>query len=34
MMDLGIRNFYVSNLPLARASATLQAILERVGALA
>jgi len=34
MMDLGIRNFYVSNLPLARASATLNAILERVGALA
>ncbi len=34
MMDLGIRNFYVSNLPLAGASATLQAILERVGALA
>jgi hypothetical protein len=34
MMDLGARTFYVSNLPLARASATLQAILERVGALA
>jgi len=34
MMDLGIRNFYVSNLPLGRASATLHAILERVGALA
>lgn len=34
MMDLGLRNFYVSNLPLARASATLNAILERVGALA
>jgi hypothetical protein len=34
MMDLGIRDFYVSNLPLARASATLHAILERVGALA
>lgn len=34
VMDLGIRNFYVSNLPLARASATLNAILERVGALA
>ena len=34
MMDLGIRNFYVSNLPLASASATLNAILERVGALA
>lgn len=34
MMDLGIRNFYVSNLPLASTSATLNAILERVGALA
>jgi hypothetical protein len=34
MMDLGLRNFYVSNLPLASASATLNAILERVGALA
>lgn len=34
MMDLGIRNFYVSNLPLATAPATLNAILERVGALA
>lgn len=34
MMDLGVRNFYVSNLPLARASVTLNAILERVGALA
>jgi 5,10-methylenetetrahydrofolate reductase len=34
MMDLGLRNFYISNLPLARASATLNAILERVGALA
>ncbi|OFW01381.1 MAG: hypothetical protein A3I61_18085 [Acidobacteria bacterium RIFCSPLOWO2_02_FULL_68_18] len=34
MMDLGLRNFYVSNLPLARASATLTAILDRVGALA
>jgi hypothetical protein len=33
MMDLGIRNFYISNLPLPRASATLHAILERVGAL-
>ncbi|MGH9257253.1 MAG: hypothetical protein ACRD3C_22065 [Vicinamibacterales bacterium] len=32
MMDLGIRRFYVSNLPLARASSTLNAILERVGA--
>lgn len=34
MLDLGIRNFYVSNLPLAHASTTLNAILERVGALA
>jgi len=34
MMDLGIRNFYLSNLPLGRSSATLHAILERVGALA
>jgi hypothetical protein len=34
MMDLGVRHFYVSNLPLHRASATLGAILERVGALA
>lgn len=32
MMDLGARHFYISNLPLLRASATLQAILERVGA--
>jgi len=31
MMDLGIRHFYISNLPLARARATLHAILERVG---
>lgn len=31
MMDIGARHFYISNLPLARASATLQAILERVG---
>jgi hypothetical protein len=34
MMDLGVRHFYISNLPLGRASATLTAILERVGALA
>ena len=34
MMDLGARHFYISNLPLARASSTLNAILERVGALA
>jgi hypothetical protein len=31
MMDLGARHFYISNLPLASASATLAAILERVG---
>jgi hypothetical protein len=31
MMDIGIRHFYVSNLPLARATSTLHAILERVG---
>jgi len=34
VMDLGVRHFYISNLPLARASSTLNAILERVGALA
>ena len=34
MMDLGVRHFYISNLPLARTSATLNAILERVGATA
>ena len=34
MMDVGVRHFYVSNLPLLRASSTLNAILERVGALA
>jgi hypothetical protein len=34
MMDLGIRHFYISNLPLHRASITLNAILEKVGALA
>jgi 5,10-methylenetetrahydrofolate reductase len=31
MMDLGVRHFYISNLPLLRASTTLNAILERVG---
>ena len=31
MMDIGIRHFYISNLPLGRATATLHAILERVG---
>jgi hypothetical protein len=31
MMDIGIRHFYISNLPLARATSTLHAILERVG---
>lgn len=30
MMDLGARHFYISNLPLLRASQTLNAILERV----
>jgi hypothetical protein len=34
MMDLGVRQFYISNLPLCRASTTLNAILEKVGALA
>ena len=34
MMDVGARHFYISNLPLLRASSTLSAILERVGALA
>ena len=33
MMDVGVRRFYVSNLPLRRASATLNAILDKVGAL-
>lgn len=32
MMDIGVRHFYISNLPLGRATATLHAILERVGA--
>jgi hypothetical protein len=31
MLDVGIRHFYISNLPLPRAAATLNAILERVG---
>jgi hypothetical protein len=31
MMDIGVRHFYISNLPLARAPSTLHAILERVG---
>lgn len=31
MTDVGVRHFYISNLPLGRASATLHAILERVG---
>jgi hypothetical protein len=31
MMDIGVRHFYISNLPLLRASATLNAILEKVG---
>ena len=34
MIDLGAQHFYISNLPLDRAPATLNAILERVGALA
>ena len=34
MMDLGVRHFYISNLPLHRASSTLNAILEKVGAMA
>ena len=34
MIDVGARHFYISNLPLHRASTTLSAILERVGALA
>jgi 5,10-methylenetetrahydrofolate reductase len=32
LMDLGIRHFYISNLPPSRASSTLNAILERIGA--
>lgn len=31
MMELGVRHFYISNLPLASATATLSTILERVG---
>jgi hypothetical protein len=31
MMDIGVRHFYISNLPLGQATATLHAILERVG---
>jgi hypothetical protein len=34
MIDIGVRHFYISNLPLHRASVTLTAILDRVGALA
>ena len=34
MMDVGARHFYISNLPLIGAASTLNAILERVGALA
>ncbi len=34
MMDIGVRHFYISNLPLMSASTTLNAILERVGAIA
>jgi hypothetical protein len=32
MMDIGVRHFYISNLPVSRTSATLNAILERVAA--
>ncbi len=31
MLDIGVRHFYVSNLPLARAHQTLAAIIERAG---
>ena len=31
MMDIGVRHFYISNLPLLGATATLTAILEKVG---
>ncbi len=31
MTDLGVRHFYISNLPLTNAPATLSAILERTG---
>jgi hypothetical protein len=33
MLDVGVRHFYISNLPLLGASATLSAIIERVGPL-
>jgi len=31
MLDIGVRHFYISNLPLARAQTTLMAIMDRVG---
>jgi hypothetical protein len=31
MLDVGVRHFYISNLPLRGTAATLNAILERVG---
>jgi 5,10-methylenetetrahydrofolate reductase len=31
LMDIGARHFYVSNLPLGRATSTLHAVMERVG---
>jgi len=31
MLDVGARHFYISNLPLARADVTLEAIMERAG---
>jgi len=31
MLDVGARHFYISNLPLARAQSTLEAIMERAG---
>jgi hypothetical protein len=34
MTDIGVRHFYISNLPLIGAASTLNAVLERVGALA
>jgi hypothetical protein len=34
LLDLGVRHFYLSNLPLARTAATLNAILEKAGAMA
>jgi hypothetical protein len=34
MMDIGVRHFYISNLPLLGATTTLNAILERVGVVA